>query len=118
MINASAPTDMPTAIATVEPLLMERLGADELTGDASSSEEAAVGFAAEDRVAVEDRVVKNDEDEIRDAVTLDLDDLVGGGEDADKGINFTVPGFDPRENRLMAPTPGQQLLLNSPFQVA
>ena len=112
MNKTSAPTDMPTAIAIVEPLLLKRLGAGELIGDASSSEEAAVGFA------VENRVVEDDKDKIEDVIASDLDDLVGGSEDVDKVINFTVPGFDPMENRLMAPTPGQQLRLKSPFQVA
>lgn len=113
MINTSAPADMPTAIAIVELLLLELLGAGELIANASSSEGVAVGFA------ISNRAVEDDKYETRDVVASDLDDLVGvGSEDVDRVIGFTVPIFDPIENRLIAPTPGQQLLLKSPVQVS
>lgn len=108
MIRTMAPTDMPTAMAMIEPLFLEWLGAGELTGNASS-EEAAVGFAVINEVA-------DDENELRDAIASSADDL-DGSEDVDKWIDFAVPGFDPMENRLMAPASGQQLLLNSPEKV-
>lgn len=98
MINTTAPTDAPSAIAIVRPLLAGWFSAGELAAEL----ESRLKLRLELRLELEGGKSMFDSEVVS---------VLDGDANEDKVIDDAVPIFDPMVNRLIASIPGQQLRL-------